>query len=223
MKTMDHQQAVRMHAAERYLLEELNPEEREGFEEHYFMCIQCADEVRAAFVFKETARAVMMEQTPAPPKPIAKPNFWAWLKPSFAVPAMAALLLGVIYQSFIVIPRLERKLESATTARVVPSTVARAATRGDEAVVQISADDQFVQVILDINTLVPVSSYTCEVYEESGRLLFAVPAPVPTAAGSLNLLLPASGLITGRYEIKVRSNNPRSDSADSYTFAVQRK
>src|SRR5262249_8991015 len=97
MKEMDHRQAVKMRAAERYLLEELSPEERSEFEEHYFGCVECADDVRAAFTFVDNAKAVLAE-SPIPlaaasrERPHQRSSLWAWLRPAFAVPAMAVLL-----------------------------------------------------------------------------------------------------------------------------------
>jgi hypothetical protein len=219
MKTMDHQQAIKMQAAERYLLEELSEEERESFEDHYFTCTECADEVKAAYIFADNAKAVMADwPAPAPREERQSFNFWEWLRPVL-VPAMAVLLLGVtVYQSVLVIPRLERQLETATAPRALPSVVARAATRGEPAVVQLSSNDQFVQVILDINTTQPVSSYSSQVYDESGNLRFTIPSVVPSGGGSLNLLLPASELKAGPYTIKVGPSE-----TDDYSFVVQRR
>jgi hypothetical protein len=145
-------------------------------------------------------------------------NFFDWLRPVL-VPAMALLLLGVaVYQSAFVIPGLERQLQTATAPRALPSVVARAATRGEPAIVQLSASDQFVQVILDINTTQTVSSYSSQVYDESGNLKFTIPSAVPSGGGSLNLLLPASELEPGRYTIKVGPSG-----TDDYSFVVQRR
>src|SRR5690349_23110858 len=115
MKEMNHQQAVTKHAAERYLLEELSPEERAGFEEHYFGCVECADEVRTAFKFADNLKAVgerpIEVAVRSPERPLKTRAFWQWLRPVFAAPALAVLLLAVtLYQSFLVIPRLERRL-----------------------------------------------------------------------------------------------------------------
>jgi anti-sigma factor RsiW len=44
---MDHQEAVRQNATEKYLLDELDPELRDQFEEHLFDCQDCALDVRA--------------------------------------------------------------------------------------------------------------------------------------------------------------------------------
>jgi len=228
---MDHQQAINMHAAERYLLNELPPAERNEFEEHYFSCVGCADEVRSAFVFADNAKAVQLEQArsesrrPVPPRPRRVFDWTAWLRPAMAAPVAAALLLGVtLYQRGIVIPRLEGELETATQPRVLPSVVARPATRGEEPVVEIGAKDRFFQLILDINPIVPVSSYLCEVYDESGTLKFAVPAPVPARGGSLSLLLSASELRAGRYTIRVwpltGAGSKSEPHLDDYSFVL---
>src|SRR5262245_1750745 len=176
MKEMNHQQAIAIHAAERYLLEELSTEERAGFEEHYFGCVQCADDVRTAFRFADNMRAAAAE----PPVRVVDHSFeprtrsfgfWQWLRPAFAGPAFAVVLLGVtLYQSLFVIPGLERRLEIATAPRAIPSTVARAATRGEEVPVVLLAADPFLQVFLDINSALPVSSYICDVYDAAGVL-----------------------------------------------------
>ena len=55
---MDHETAVRTGATERYLLGDLTGEDRDGFEEHYFMCPECADDVRALTVFAANAKTV---------------------------------------------------------------------------------------------------------------------------------------------------------------------
>jgi len=49
-EAMDHNEAVRMHAAE------LSPVLREEYEEHFFVCVACALEVKAAAAFVDNAR-----------------------------------------------------------------------------------------------------------------------------------------------------------------------
>ena len=53
-------------AVERYLLNELKPEEREQFEEHYFGCVDCADAVRTGTQLAVNGREVAKEQRPHP-------------------------------------------------------------------------------------------------------------------------------------------------------------
>ncbi len=53
---MDHSEAVRLRAAERYVLQQLTAVEAEAFEEHFFSCPECAEEVRWISMFEENAR-----------------------------------------------------------------------------------------------------------------------------------------------------------------------
>src|SRR5262249_55873102 len=229
MKTMDHQQALKDHAAERYLLDELSPEERDGFEEHYFSCVQCADEVRAAFSLADNARAVMAEARPRPVQVKHEAvrerrswDWWAWMRP--VVPVAAMLLLAVtVYQSAFVIPRLQRELTDASAPRVVPTVVAHAATRGDDPVVHVSGQDRQVQLILDINPTASVSSYVCDVVDAAGKTRFVVPANVASTGASVYLLLPVRDLESGHYTIRVRANGAASGQVEDYHFELQRK
>ena len=44
---MDHLKALATKASERYLLGEMSEPERFAFEEHYFQCGECAEDIRA--------------------------------------------------------------------------------------------------------------------------------------------------------------------------------
>src|SRR5688572_10058371 len=152
MNIMDHEQAVKMQAPERYLLNELTQEERDDFEEHYFVCTDCAEEVRAAFTFRDNARAVFASQgdpigARAPARSKARRDWFGWLTPSWA-PVAATLLLGItLYQAVFVIPGLRNELSEATSPQVLPTIVARSATRSDDATIQIRENQRFVQLV----------------------------------------------------------------------------
>src|SRR5436853_7819226 len=65
---MEHNQAVAEMAAEKYVLNELGNGERDQFEEHYFSCTDCAQDVRDLAGLAEGARVLlttrlMIEQT----------------------------------------------------------------------------------------------------------------------------------------------------------------
>jgi hypothetical protein len=63
---MEHDEAIRSHAAERYGAGELSPQDRDAFEEHFADCSQCADDVRFELTFAASVRAVSREQRAAP-------------------------------------------------------------------------------------------------------------------------------------------------------------
>ncbi len=58
---MDHETAVQLQAAERYVLDEFSPKERADFEEHFFGCPGCADEVRSATILAANTKVVLKE------------------------------------------------------------------------------------------------------------------------------------------------------------------
>jgi len=57
---MDHSEALRQQAAEKYVLGELPKPLRDEFEQHFFDCQECALDVKAAAGFVDNARAVLM-------------------------------------------------------------------------------------------------------------------------------------------------------------------
>jgi anti-sigma factor RsiW len=56
---MDHNEALRIQAAVKYVLGELPPSLRNEFEEHFFECQECALDVSAAAEFVDNGRAVL--------------------------------------------------------------------------------------------------------------------------------------------------------------------
>src|SRR5215467_1949878 len=107
---MDHNEAVRQKATERFLLDELDSDERDQFEEHLFDCQDCALDVRAGAMFVQQSKILLAEK-PAPspvrvPASVPVKSGWlAWFRPAFAVPVMALLLAVIGYQNFVTYPR----------------------------------------------------------------------------------------------------------------------
>ncbi len=56
---MDHNEAIQLQAAEKYVLGEFPPSLRDQFEEHYFECQECALDVKAAAGFVDNARVAL--------------------------------------------------------------------------------------------------------------------------------------------------------------------
>src|ERR1035438_7404470 len=110
---MDHDAVVRQNMTERYLLNELDPEARDEFEEHYFDCPDCAADVQAGALFVEQSKVVLgseeskgiLSERPAAspvqvPVPVPASSGWfTWLRPVFAVPVLALLLAVIGYQN----------------------------------------------------------------------------------------------------------------------------
>src|SRR5271169_2772034 len=144
---MEHLEAIEMKAAERYVLGDLPGDLREQYEDHFFSCMECAEELKLAAAFVENTRAALETEAMATPervlgrlpvaaaqRPASSSWFAAFLRPSFAVPVFAALLLLAVYQSFLVIPRLKetsaRSLATAAPQALASFSLLTANSRG---------------------------------------------------------------------------------------------
>src|SRR5437868_2190460 len=98
---MDHSVAIQF-GAERYLLGQLSPEERDEYEEHYFGCCECAEDVRLTAAFLDNSQPLL--RRPDAKREAAAPLgagllAWLWPMPAGAMAAVA-LLVGVVgYQN----------------------------------------------------------------------------------------------------------------------------
>ena len=105
---MDHQQAVELQLAAKYVLGELPAVQRDEYEDHYVDCPECAKEVHAAAAFADTAREVFRQEAQGGRAQRAqgqlRGGWFAWLRPVVVVPALVVLLLIIAYQNTITIP-----------------------------------------------------------------------------------------------------------------------
>src|SRR5260370_24743918 len=107
MTQMDHTEATQQQTAIKYVLGELSQVQRDAYEEHYVDCAECAIDIKALATFADTARETMLQErrlqegrkfVVTDPVP-AHARWFAWFRPIIAVPAFAALLLMLGYQS----------------------------------------------------------------------------------------------------------------------------
>lgn len=133
---MDHNQAVELQLAVKYVLGELPTVQRDEFEDHYIDCPECAKDVYAAAAFSDTAREVFREEArteaaPASERERGQSRWFAWFRPVVAVPAFAALLLVLGYQSFVAVPHWKNAAMQSAAPRVLPMfSLIGANTRG---------------------------------------------------------------------------------------------
>jgi anti-sigma factor RsiW len=207
---MDHNEAIKQMAVERYLLDELTPELRDSFEEHAFDCSECSTDLHAGAAFIKAAKAELpklVEPTSAPAifRPLVKkPNWFAWLRPAFAVPAFAALLAVVAYQNLATIPSLR---SAAGEPRVLPSTAFHAGTRG-AAHTSVQADrTQGAVLSIELPQHSTYASYAFDLYDPQGKLLWTRTGVSSNTSsdgdGSMSLVIPGAGLLQGSYTLAI--------------------
>jgi hypothetical protein len=201
---MDHHDAVRTLAAERYLLEEMSESEREEFEAHYFECPTCAESVRAG--------AALAVSAGAPPLVRTRGSFTTIV--SLAAAAALALVAG--YQAFVTIPGLRRAIDApqALAPIAVPPV-----SRGDG--VAVARTDGAVVLALDINVDALSSQLVYDLRTDGGDVVLSGQSPVPPQGTPLLLLLPGKSLTSGQYAIVVRDSASPAREVGTYRFIVR--
>jgi len=203
---MDHKEAIRLQAAEKYVLGELPKDLRDAYEEHYFECSECALEVKTAATFVETSREVFRaDATKFAAKRSARASggWFFWLRPAFAAGAMVVLLLVVAYQNLITLPRL--KSASSIARPQLLSSFSLVATNirgGEEAKIQVGANEAFA---LDFDFL-PTSSfdhYLCQLQDEARRAVLQLDIPAEKANQEVRLLVPSGLVHSGKYSVVI--------------------
>lgn len=236
---MQHEEAIRTHAAERYLLDEMSAEERALYEEHYFCCVQCERELSAAAAFVDNARAVLLAEMRAEaarePLPVRSaepsgPGWWARLFGSSsprlapALGAAAVLLLAIAgYQQFLVIPQLRQELADRDTARAVPGIALRSAARGAGPSLIVDASQPYAVLQADVFSDRPVDTYVASLVDSSGRVQFRTQLAAPEPGLPVTLLVPVRTLAPGEYTLVVNENDQAGAEAGRFTFTLQRQ
>ncbi len=230
---MEHLQAVQMKAAERYVLGELPSDLREQYEEHFFGCVECAEELTLAAAFVENSRAAMGSEPVIPTvrlpvRGARRPTSSGWwgvlLRPNFAVPVFAALLLLVAYQTFLVIPRLKGTATQSVGALATASPQALASfslitadSRGGEPLTVTVAPREPFSLYFDIPPGGNYSSYVCNILNSAGVPEFSLNITAEQAKNAVQLLIPSSSLGPGKHVVVIRGLGALGSAAGGAT------
>jgi len=170
---MDHDLAVKSQACEKYLLGELSPDLRDAYEEHYFSCAECATQLHMAAELVGAGQHIFAKtpELAAAAPATREPGGWSrWLRPAFAIPVMAGLLLIVGYQNLILIPRLQQ----SQAPRVLPMySLISANTRGETLPVFAAQPNQPFGLYVDIPVDPEISNYKVSVQDPSGKTILS--------------------------------------------------
>ncbi len=233
---MDHSEALQQMAAERYLLNELTLDAREAFEEHMFDCQECALDLRAGAAFVKVAKAQLPKLTGAVSahaqalnrKPQGLRGWslqdWSlsWLRPAYAVPVFASLLLVLGYQNLVTYPALRA---AASQPHILPWAPLHGAMRSG-APLAITADRRY-GVALPVDLPAPSSteayaSYSFDLYNPEGKLVWTggMAAPSDSGAQRFSLVIPGAMLQNGAYSLVVSGAGAHGERTviDRYAF-----
>lgn len=192
---MTHAEAVSTLATERYLLDDMSEQEREAFEAHYFACVDCAGDVRAAFKMRDGATDGLLGRAT-----LARPAFAVaqartpihikrpWFT-SVAVPwaVAATLAVAVAYQASRPAPESAR---GADEIAALTPTLLRPASRGAAPIVTGAGGHIAVALDLDLDSQsAPELAYALRTAD--GRNLLTGRARAPMAGTPLVLVIPS--------------------------------
>lgn len=222
---MNHSYIVETKAAERYLLGELLPRDREEFETHFFECAECAGDVYAGHLLAQGAHAYFREaqlETATQIRHVPKARWSSWFRFPGSVPAAAAfaLLTLTVYQNAILYPGLRRVAAESAMPRVLPSAVLVPAARSAIPTISVPLSAPFLQLSLTLPPTRNPGDYRCELHDDLGRVLWTMPVSVGRSADDINLLLPARQLVGGTYKVVLRDGGR---AIDPFQFQLVRQ
>ncbi len=203
---MDHDEAVRQKATERYLLDELDPGLRDQFEAHLFDCRDCALDVRAAAMFVEQSKVVLSEPATAAPAPVpaavpAKPGWFGWLRPALAVPVLALLLAVIGYQNFVTYPH---RMQAANEPQVGPWASVNVGTRGAAATEIKTHLGEGFGLLINLPPGEGFASYAADLYNPAGKLEWSRPISPAADEERQQIYIPGHNRQPGTYILVVR-------------------
>jgi hypothetical protein len=222
---MDHITALRTMAVEKYLLDELDGEEKEAFEDHFFSCQECAQEIKTGAALMQHAREGFQREEIAE-RPIAivaappRRNWLAWLRPSFLVPAMALMLGVVVFQNLVQFPTMHASLVAMNEPSVLPyADLKSGSSRGDRPVVDAKPGEIF-QLTLDIPDSTN-GAHIAELDDAAGRKLWSIPVPADAPKDGLALKMPGT-LQAGDYTLLLKQDASGAPVVSRYSFELKR-
>ena len=211
---MEHTEAVKTKAAERYMLGEMPEPEAESFEEHYFDCAVCANDVRDEMKVLEWGREIAKDQR-VPVPLISRRRFTQWIP----LAAAAALVVGLG------LPMAMQRGKEAPMASAGQSFPLHAgASRGpNENVYKVSRGETLI-VAVDVpyDERSQFSTYDATIRDAAGKTFDPVSAPA-SRVDETTFELVLRDLPAGTYGVTiegVRKDGKRSKVVEE-SFTVQ--
>jgi hypothetical protein len=193
-----------MQAAERYILEEFPPEERTAFEEHFFECPECAEEVRSASVFAANAKAVLRDERAREAAKLERSasrpgrRFW-W-------PLAASAALNVALLAGFGLERVQpRKAAGDMEPQFYQTVAVAAASRGSQSTAVLPAGARFFGVRFDLMPGQQFQSFEVQFLDVKGAVRSEKSLAAPAGEYSeLQLAVPVASLEPGEYVVVLR-------------------
>jgi hypothetical protein len=236
--TDDHAFPDREHAAERYLLGEMSEPDREKYEQHFFSCAECAEDVRTTAAFLGDVRTYVAPDagtqsarwtrvttlTRARPGRTLGSLFW----PLPAGAAVAAtLLIPVIGYQAVRVAGLRRDLTAEQRLQSVPSYFLPA-SRSEGPTISASSRQRKLGLTFSKSFDRSFRFYRCDIRDAAGRLVASEVLDAPPSGDELQVLVPADLLPPGAYRVAIAGLESASSTSSPleparYQFTLRRE
>ncbi len=221
---MDHNQAIDGKFTERYLLGELTPAQRDQFEDHFFDCASCADDVETGAVFVDNARALVREG-PISEEAVSSRRQGAFAR--YGLPFQSAALGFVVlmcvisYQNVVTIPSLKAHSTGVSAPEILTavSLVGMGARAEANPVAAPGAKDFVFE--MEIPGGPEFTGYRFEIRDQADTLKFSVPIAAAQAQDTIRLAIPAGTLAMGAYKIIVLGEKPGGAAQELVHYPIQ--
>jgi hypothetical protein len=213
---MTHEDALQEMAVERYLLGELRGASLESFEEHLFECSECAADVKTGMTFIDAARIELRIPARVAKPHIGRASRWtSWFASPWVLgPALAACLLILGVQTFVLQPRLKLEVARAQAPAVLnPLVLANAGARGDSVPEIVAPEHGSFVISLDVPATGGFSSYRGSLYAPDGSLVWQTTISPEQARDAVLIKMPTDTTKEGRNTFLIQGLTV-SDSSD---------
>ncbi|HEX7192431.1 MAG TPA: zf-HC2 domain-containing protein [Thermoanaerobaculia bacterium] len=205
---MEHAEATETMAAERYLLGEMTPEDRDAFEEHFFGCAECAASVRDGEMIRAAIRTEKATRTRQPLR-----TGRGWL-------AAAAISVAIAGMTVIQNVALRQEIARVRVPHIGNSySFLTAGSRGGQEQV-VNAGDRPFTIDFDIAPQPDARRFVVEVVDGSGRVRAKDVVAAEAAGETQHLQFPGRSLQPGHYSLEVHAE-PAGPPATAWSFVVR--
>jgi hypothetical protein len=218
---LEHDQAMESMAAEKYVLGELHDDDRDQFEEHFFSCAHCAQDVRDLSGITQGVKELLKSQ----PKPSQQRAAAGWL-PSWIFPgagvnplgrlawatAMLALLAGAGYQNM--------QLRQLALPVAAITVVAQGESRGEKKAVSLPTPKTPLNIQVDLpEDLSGELQWELRTYD-SNKLLAQGTGEAPKPPDTTFTVDLRSSLAPGAYTLTLASAGNETGKTWPFRFTI---
>jgi hypothetical protein len=198
-RMIKHEDAVKDLMAERYLLGELNAAERDAFEEHFFSCDACFEQIKAGTEFVSQLRHIATQD----PQDLLAPGFMSHLIANARQPLTITMFGFLLFASGLAVHQnsvIAHLKAPRPEIRSVLTGIAHGS--GEIHVIKIPRNSA-LSLNVEYAPKGEFISYQAQILSSSGKVLHTVALPDTQVGTTASIAVPADALKSAQYSVVV--------------------